>query len=65
VVCWSGSGAECGGVIGSVVVISSSADISAIHQSISAIFLLTCWSIASRLNFAHGGVAVGRWLVVC
>jgi len=61
VICWFGSGdAECGGIVGSVVVIIVSTDISAVHQSISAVLLFTCWSIASRSNFVYGGVSVGR-----
>ncbi len=60
---WFGSGAEGSGIVGSVVVVIGSADISAIRQSMSAILLLTCWSSATRSKGLLLSVTVGREVV--
>jgi len=60
VVGWFSSGAEGSGIVGSVVIVVGSADISAIRRSMSAVFFLTCWSSTSRSKGLHGRVASGR-----
>jgi len=60
VVCWCSGGSGWVGVVGIVI---GHADILSIHQSISAIFLLTCWRSTSRSKGLHVSVALGREVV--